>query len=270
MTIVNGRFAAVLITGGIAISLCGAQAKMPKTTTESVKGTPSVSTDQLHGAVVYVDGNDLVVRMSSGEIREFHVPPSRKFIVDGNELTVNQLKPGTELTATVTTTTTPVTDRTTTIGSGKVWWVSGNTVIVTLPNNENRMYKVDDSYRFNVGGKPASVHDLRKGMNISAQKIVEEPRAEIASDTVVTGTAPAAPAQRAAAEPPAPAPRTAAATPTPAPAAPAPAPAPAAPEPASPPTHLPETASHLPSIGIVGLYLIAGSLLLRKLRHSSN
>src|SRR5258707_12445735 len=143
-----------------------------------------------------------------GKWGKFAVPRSRNLIVDDKERAAKELNLVTELTATIATTTTPVTDRTTTIGSGKVWWVSGNTVVVTLPNNENRMYKVDESYRFNVDGKPASVHDLRKGMHISAQKIVEEPRAEIASDTVVTGTAPAPP--RAVAEARAPAPPAAA------------------------------------------------------------
>ena len=118
------------------------------------------------------------------------MPESRRFLVGGKELKVGQLKPGTQLTATVTSTRTPVTDRTTTIGSGKVWFVAGNTVIVTLPNNENRQYTVDENYRFNVEGQKASVHDLRKGMTISAAKIVEEPRVEIASNTVVTGEAP--------------------------------------------------------------------------------
>ncbi len=135
---------------------------------------------------------------------------------------------------------------------------------------------MDESYRFNVDGKPASVHDLRKGMHISAQKIVEEPRTEIASDTVVTGTAPAPAPPRAVAEARAPAPPAAAPAPAPAPtpapapaAAPAPAPA-AAPEPAPEPKRLPDTASHLPLIGMIGLYLIGGSLLMRKLRRSSN
>ena len=100
------------------------------------------------------------------------------------------MKPGTKLKATVTTTTTPVTDRTTTVGTGKVWFVSGNTVILTLPNNENRMYKVAESYRFIIDGQKASVHDLRKGMTVSAEKIVEAPRTEIAQDTIVTGHAP--------------------------------------------------------------------------------
>ena len=114
-----------------------AQQGMPKTTKESIPGEATVKTEQLNGTVVAVEGNHLVVRMSSGDLRTFDPPASRRFIVDGKELSVSELKPGTKLTATVTTTTTPVTDRTTTIGTGKVFFVSGNTVIVTLPNNEN-------------------------------------------------------------------------------------------------------------------------------------
>src|ERR1041384_674042 len=98
--------AALMILGSAAAQ------EMPKTTSERVKGSPSVKTEQLHGTVVYVEGNDLVVKMSGGEIREFKVPPSRKFIIDGHQTNIAQLKPGTELTATVTTKTTPVTERT--------------------------------------------------------------------------------------------------------------------------------------------------------------
>jgi hypothetical protein len=164
---------------------------MPKTTKERLHGAPVVKKEQLHGMVLYVEGNDLVVRMSNGRIREFKVPASRKFLVNGREINADQLKPKTQLVATITTTSTPVTERTRTIGSGKVWWLSGNTVILTLPNGENHTYTVNDSYRFVVDGKPTSVHDLRKGMTVSAEKIVEEPVTEITSDITVTGTAPA-------------------------------------------------------------------------------
>lgn len=170
-----------------------AQQGMPKTTRESIPSEATVKTETLQGTVVAVGGNHLAVRMANGDLRTFDPPASRRFVVDGKELTVSELKPGTSLTATVITTTTPVTDRTTTIGDGRVFFVSGNSVIVTLPNNENRMYKVNDGYRFNVDGRQASVHDLRKGMRISAQKIVEEPRTEIASNTTVTGQAPPEP-----------------------------------------------------------------------------
>jgi len=273
MTTIN-RFAALVIAGAMVATLSAQQDKMPKTTKESIPGTPSVKTEKLHGTVVYAEGNDLVVKMSTGEVREFHTPESRRFIIDGKELTTSELKPGTKLTATITTTRTPVIDRTTTIGTGKVWFVSGNTVIITLPNNENRTYKVDDNYRFNVNGAPASVHDLRKGMVISAQKIVEEPRAEIATDTEVTGTAPPPPVV---AQAPAPAPKPSAVpapapTPAPPPARTPPAqvaqatPPPSAPEPAPTPKNLPSTASNLPLIGLIGLCLIGGSFYLRRLR----
>jgi hypothetical protein len=44
--------------------------------------------------------------MTDGGVREFNVPEDRKFIIDGRELTVHDLKPGTKLSATVTTTAT--------------------------------------------------------------------------------------------------------------------------------------------------------------------
>jgi len=245
--------------------------QMPQTTKQQVKGTATITTEQLSGTVVQVEGNTLAVRMSTGDLREFNVPESRRFVVDGKELTVHDLKPGTKLTATVTTTTTPVTERTTTIGSGKVWYVAGTTVILTLPNGENRMYKVQDSYRFAVEGRKASVFDLKKGMVISAEKIVEEPRTEIASNTVVTGQAPPPPPlppkTEVAQTPPPARPKV---TPPPEPAA---APVPVAkPAPVveqveeKPPAKLPKTGSPLPLVGLLGLVLTGSSLGLRKLR----
>jgi hypothetical protein len=254
-----------LCTAFLTVTLTAiAQQGMPKTTKESIAGAAAVKTEQLHGTVVSVEGNHLAVKMSTGEVRGFDVPESRRFLIDGQEMTVGQLKPGTKLTATITTTTTPVTERTTTVGSGKVWYVSGNTVIVTLPNNENKQYKVAESYRFNVNGQKASVHDLRKGMIISAEKIVEEPKTEIASNTTVTGQAPPPPPPvQARTEPP---PVMAQARPRPR-STPAPV---AAPEPvASPvPAELPKTASEVPLIGLLGLLSIGASFLVRMLRQA--
>ena len=200
---------------------------MPRTTTEKIKGAASVKTEKLHGTVVYVEGNRLVVKMSTGDLRTFEPPDDRRFIIDGVETRVGDLKPGTKLSATLTTTTTPVTERTTTVGTGKVWYVAGNTVILTLPNNENRMYKVDSNYRFNVeGNKKATVFELRKGMVVSAEKIVESPKTEIASTLRWLESAPPPPRTEVAAA--APAPDRPSPAPRPAPAA-APAPKPAAP-----------------------------------------
>jgi hypothetical protein len=41
-----------------------------------------------------------------------------------------------------------------------------------------------------VEGKPAAVSELKRGMKVSATKIVEEPHTELASNTVITGKSP--------------------------------------------------------------------------------
>ena len=138
----------------IVLLAATAAAQMPQTTTEKIKGAGTVTTQEMKGTVLQVEGNTVVVKMSDGEIKTFsNVPESRKALIDGKEVGVRDLKPGTKLTATITTTTTPVTVRTTTVGSGKVWYVAGTTVILTLPNGENRQYKVARDYKFTVNGQ---------------------------------------------------------------------------------------------------------------------
>ena len=144
------------------------------------------STNRVSAEVVQVDGNYLLVKLESGEVRVFNVSPERRFIVDGKPLTVHQLKPGTILTATFTSKP-PVGAPVATV-TGKVWYASGNTVILTLPDGTNKSYTVPASYKFIVNGAPASVDKLRKGMKVTAHRIPEPPTMEMSSDVEVTGT----------------------------------------------------------------------------------
>jgi LPXTG-motif cell wall-anchored protein len=249
----------------------------------TVKGDATVSTSQLSGEVVYVEGNDLVVKLSSGEVKTFRVPETRKFLIDGTELSVHDLRVGTTLTATVKTTTTPVTVRTRSVLSGKVWFVAPPNVILTLPDGQNKQYQVKDDVRFMIEGHPATVFDLRKGMNVSAEKIVEEPRVEVATDTTVVGHAPTA-ALQAAAPRPAPAPATPQPTApeTKAPAAPhraapetsapaAPRPAPETEAPAAQPTAETggTTTSPLLWFGLIALLIVVALIVMRKFRRKA-
>lgn len=236
-----------------SIALVAVLATAQPTTTKTATMTgSSTKTSELRGEVVFVDGNNLVVKMSNGEIRHIVASESQRAIIDGKPVAARDLKVGTKLKATITTTTTSMTERTTTVGSGKVFYVAGNNLILTLPNGENRQYKVANDYKFTVEGKHATVFDLRKGMTVSAQKIVEEPKTMVSSNTVVTGEWPK--------EAPAPKAEVARVTPAPAPVAAAPAARPAAraptPEPeATPlPDKLPKTATQLPLIGLADSY----------------
>jgi hypothetical protein len=160
-----------------------------QTTTEK-RGTTAVTTFEMKGEVAQVEGNTLVIKMSDGQVRTFNVPESRKFVIDGKELTVHELQPGTLLTATVTTAATPVTLTTTTVKTGTVWYVQRNNVILKLPNGENRQFIVKDDTAFTVNGNPATVADLKKGMVVSAERVTEQPMMDIATNTTVVGQAP--------------------------------------------------------------------------------
>ena len=252
--------------GGALLSLASAVAVAQPTSTSqtSTKGAATSRTQTLSGTVIQVDGNTVAVKMSSGEVRMFNPPPDRRFVVDGKELRADQLAVGTRLKATVTETSTPVTDRTVQSLEGKVWYVAAPTVILTLPNGTNRQYTVPagSPVKFtDADGKSMTVFDLRKDMMVKAVKITEAQRVELASNVAVTGTAPTA-ASAAAAAAPAPA-----AAPARAGAASAPAATTAA---AAPARTLPKTATQLPLLGLTGIASLLTGLSLTVRRRRSN
>jgi hypothetical protein len=182
----------------------------------AVAQAPKTVVVELSGEVVQVQGNTLVVKLTTGDVATFNVPETRKFEIDGKEVSVHELQPGTTLTATVTKIEATVAARTKKSIKGRVWFVAPPTVILTMENGENQQFTVraDDDVKFAVNGKPATVFDLRKDMDVSAEKIVEEPRVEIKTDTKVVGHSPApavapaaapaaAPAEAPGAQPPA-------------------------------------------------------------------
>src|SRR5262245_33127461 len=111
-----------------------------KTETSKSQGQPTVETKVERGEVVYVSGNDLVVKMEDGQIRNFpNVPDSVKITVDGQQLSVHDLKPGMKLERTITTTNTPQTVTTVKTVTGTVWQVMPpNSVILTLEDEIGR------------------------------------------------------------------------------------------------------------------------------------
>jgi hypothetical protein len=231
-------------------------ATLALTTTAGAQTT----TTELAGTVVQAEGSQLVVRMSTGELRTFTVPAGKTALIDGRETSIGDLKPGTTLKATVTTSRTSAIERTVQTLSGKVWFAQGQTVILTLPDGTNRQYNVKDDVKFTVNGQPATVHDLRKGMNVTAQKITEEPTIQVAQNSRVTGIAPGA--GMAGAPPAVESPGRAASSRS----ASASSAASGSTSASSAPATLPKTASPLPLVGLLGLLLTAAGLGLRKLR----
>lgn len=181
----------VLYTGMLSMLVTVGVGAQTSTRTTQQTGDATIAAAQMTGEVVAVEGNLLLARSRpDGALRLFEVRPERQFIIDGQPKRIQDLRPGTVLTATVVVAAIPVTERTRTTLSGTVWRTNGNYVVLTLDSGQNRAYTVPDSYRFVVNGKPATVYELRQGMKIAATKIVEEPLVELVEGSIVTGTAP--------------------------------------------------------------------------------
>jgi LPXTG-motif cell wall-anchored protein len=163
------------------------------TTSTIQKGPSAYETTVKNGTVVYVSGNELVVKLSDGEVEHFIVSESQKFMVDGKQMTIRELKPGTHLTQTITTKTTPSMITTVRTIDGKVWHVNPPTyVILTLPDGTNKEYNVPKGQVFNIHGAKDTIFQLRKGMVVSATVVTEEPVIEVAEHKAVRGVTPKA------------------------------------------------------------------------------
>jgi LPXTG-motif cell wall-anchored protein len=162
------------------------------TTTTTIRhGVPSYNTDVRNAQVVYVEGNDLVLKLENGKVEHLIVPDSDKFTIDGKDVSVSELKPGTKLTQTITTTTAPRYVTSVRTLKGTVWHVNApSRVIVSLPDHTNQVYSVPQHAKFFVNGKQRTVFDLRKGMSFEATIVSDSTETVYEQAKSVTGTAP--------------------------------------------------------------------------------
>jgi LPXTG-motif cell wall-anchored protein len=230
-----------------------------QTSTSTTSGAPTHDVVVQKGTVVMVNGNDLYVKDEAGEIHHFpNVPESVHVTVGGQQMGIHDLKPGMTIERTTITTTTPRIITTTQTVTGKVWHVNPPlSVILTLDDNTNQEFKIPKGQKFNVNGQTVDAFGLKKGMTVSATKVVEVPETVVTQKKILAGQMPPPP-------PPAPDQPVLIAVMVPV-AAPAPA---AAPAPEAPAASLPKTGSSLPMIGLLGLLLLGASFGLRSFRRS--
>ena len=188
----------------------------------------TVQTEVKHGTVVSVGQNYLVVKMADGTMKGFDVPPGFMFDIEGTKVPLSALKPGQELTATITTTTKPVTEKTIVVKQGTVVKVVARTLLVQMADGTYKSIVPPSGFLFEVDGQMVPLEELRPGMKLTATLVSDKDIGTVsAKDVEISASAP--------------------------PPAPAAAPAPAAPAPPPAPAKLPKTAGPLPLIGLLGL-----------------
>jgi hypothetical protein len=238
-----------LLAGGVLCVASLPTTAQVKSTETTEHGTATKQVKLERGEIVYVSGNDVVVKMEDGSMRDFfNVPDSATITVEGRLLNVHQLKPGMKVEKQTIVTTTPrVITKVETV-TGKVWHVAPpNSVILTLEDGTNQSFKIPNGQKFTINGSETDAFGLKKGMVVSAQRITEVPETVVTQEVKRTGKMP----------PPPPAPQ----QDVPVLIVVAPAAAPvetASAEPA--PTTLPKTASEFPLLGLLGMFLCGISL----------
>jgi len=246
----------LLAAGLVLWATAGLALAQVKTTTATETGQPMQTIQVERGEVWYVSGNDLVVKMEDGTLRNFmNVPDDVRATVDGKQLSVRELKPGMKLQRTISTTVTPALITTVQTITGTVFYVSPpKSVILTLEDGTNQQFDIPKGQMFEVQGKTVDAFGLKKGMKVSAAKIIQTPATMTAQQRSVTGNMP-----------PPPPPNTPILI---AQGEPKQAPPPPPPVASARPEKLPVTGSTLPLVGLAGALALGLGVLLGVLRRS--
>ena len=182
----------VFAAGMLCLAFAASTSAQVQTQTTTASGVPTREVKIESGEVVTVAGNNLFVKMTDGTIRDFpNIPESAKVTVDGQQLGIHELKPGMKLVRATVTTSTPQVVTTVQTVTGKVWQVNPPlAVILTLENGQNQEFKIPDGQKFMVDGTETDAFGLKKGMVVTATKVVETPVTSVTTQKAVVGTMP--------------------------------------------------------------------------------
>jgi chemotaxis protein histidine kinase CheA len=180
------RRALVSLAAVVCMSLAGKA--LAQDTNTSVSGAE----------VVQMNGNTVVIQDANGA-RKYNVAPDTKFMVDGKEVSVSDLKPGMHVSATVHSTGAPETVYVTRMREGTVVQAVGQTLLVQEGPDVKR-FVLDPDFKMMLSGKESTVYDVKPGMKLTALVITKQSPVVVRHAGAASSTADADAAARKAAE----------------------------------------------------------------------
>lgn len=235
-----------------SVAYVGQAFAQQKTVEHTQTGPDKITVDTRHTTVTYIEGNHLVVRLADGSLEAIRIPPEERFNIEGQKLTLHELKPGMTLTDEVYTTEKPMMVKTVEITEGRVFYVGPRRLTIHTKEGEVVNYNIPEWATTIINGEERSLHELRRGQTITATITTEEPITVVDREKRSHGHPAAEP--KAMAEVPLPTNTHEVAQLN----------QPAEPQATSEAQEkLPVTASQIPLIGLVGLFALAISIVLR-------
>lgn len=158
------------------------------TTTKPMSMHKRVTIDSAQ--VVYVSGDDAVLKLPDGSLKLFELTPGASLTIDGKPATAADLTPGTTVSHVQVSSRVESEVTTVTQINGTVTSKHGQWVILRLDDGTSKSYRVPMHATFTVNGAPAQYADITKGMKISATAITTEGLSTHASQAGFVGQTP--------------------------------------------------------------------------------
>jgi hypothetical protein len=162
-----------LLQSKLAIAVLFAAATLPAAAQKPTSGPSST--------VVYVGGNDLVLKASDGKLLNFTVPSGVKFTCGGKQVSLSDLHAGSQLTAPVVTGFEPQIVSSVTVVKGKVYAVTPPDGVTLLLSEGVKELSVPSGTTFMVDGKPLKTAELKPDMMVQATIVTTAADATAAS-----------------------------------------------------------------------------------------
>lgn len=165
--------AAIVIAGSLLNLTAISSAQETTTTTTTPKSSVKALTIDT-AQVVYVSGDDAVLKMPDGSVRLFDLSPGSSLTIDGKPATAADLKPGMTLSHAKLRSRTQADVTNVTQVSGTVLAKSGRNLTLRFDDGTSKIYQVPYHATFNVNGQDTSYDRITKGMKISVTAVKTE------------------------------------------------------------------------------------------------
>jgi hypothetical protein len=161
---------AILVLVGISFGYVSLAVLAQQTTTTSTQPQgiqKTVNIDTAH--VIYVSGDNVVLRNSDGSLQLLAMAPDTTISVDGKPVATRDLKPGTQISHVHVNSVQQSTVTEVTQIDGTVLRILGpNSVILRLGDGTVNRYTIPSHATFQMDGREIRASDLRRGMRVSA------------------------------------------------------------------------------------------------------